>query len=61
MVPDPTLARKSDENRAKRFKVMKDIVTLLFCVNQTGNHKVKPLRIGKLMSLWCLHHKTCKT
>ena len=60
MVPNQTLAIKSVENKAKGFKLMKDRVTFLFCVNQTGNHKLKPLCIGKSRSPRCFHHKNMK-
>uniref|UniRef100_A0A8C3F368 HTH CENPB-type domain-containing protein n=1 Tax=Chrysemys picta bellii TaxID=8478 RepID=A0A8C3F368_CHRPI len=44
-----------------RFKLRKDRVTLLFCVNKSGSHKVRPLMIGKARSPGCFHHVNMKT
>jgi hypothetical protein len=47
MLPDKTLAVKSDQRRKEGFKAIKDRLTILFTVNKTGSHKLKPLCIGK--------------
>ncbi|MEE6511592.1 hypothetical protein FKM82_018221 [Ascaphus truei] len=56
MLPNTTLACTNDEQCKQGFKQMKDRVTVLFCVNQTGNHKLKPLCIDKFKSPRCFHH-----
>lgn len=56
MLPNKTLATKDDPHKHEGFKKIKDRVTLLFCVNKTGNHKVKPLCIGKSKNPRCFHH-----
>jgi hypothetical protein len=56
MLPDKTLAIKSDETRKEGFKSIKERLTLLFCVNKTGSHKLKPLCIGKSRQPRCFHH-----
>ena len=61
MLPDKTLAIKSDEHRKEGFKSIKERVTLLFTVNKTGSHKLKPLLIGKSMNPRCLHHVNRKS
>lgn len=38
-------------------KLMKERVTFLFCVNKTGNHKVKPLCVGKFKQPRCFKNK----
>lgn len=60
MLPDKTLAVKSQEQNGKGFKAIKERVTLLFAVNKTGSHKVKPLCIGKSKSPRCFHHVNMK-
>ena len=47
MLPGKTLAVKNDEHKREGFKKIKDRLTILFCLNKTGNHKVEPLCIGK--------------
>ena len=56
MLPNKTLAMKDDPHKHEGFKKIKDRVTILFCVNKTGNHKVKPLCIGKSKNPRCFHH-----
>lgn len=56
MLPGKTLAVKSDEHKHEGFKKIKDRVTILFCTNKTGTHKVKPLCIGKFKNPRCFHH-----
>uniref|UniRef100_A0A8C0J5T5 DDE-1 domain-containing protein n=1 Tax=Chelonoidis abingdonii TaxID=106734 RepID=A0A8C0J5T5_CHEAB len=41
--------------------VLKDRVTLLFCFNKSGSHKVRPLMIEKARSPRCFHHVNMKT
>ena len=60
MLPDKTLAVKSDEHKKEGFKSIKDRLTLLFTVNKTGNHKLKPLCIGKSRAPRCFHHVNMK-
>ena len=60
MLPDKTLAVKSDEHRKEGFKAIKDRLTLLFTVNKTGSHKLKPLCIGKSRAPRCFHHVNMK-
>ncbi|CAM4552170.1 unnamed protein product, partial [Caretta caretta] len=43
MLADKTLAVRKDEYKKEGYKQAKDHLTLLFCVNATGNHKLKPL------------------
>ena len=56
MLPGKTLAVKNDEHKSEGFKKIKDRLRILFCVNKTGNHKVKPLCIGKFKNPRCFHH-----
>ena len=56
MLPGKTLAVKNDEHKSEGFNKIKDRLTILFCLNKTGNHKVKPLCIGKLRNLRCFHN-----
>ncbi|KAG6940245.1 tigger transposable element derived 5 [Chelydra serpentina] len=60
MLPGHTLATKIDSHKREGFKQRKDRVTLLFCVNQSGSHKVRPLMIGKARSPRCFHHVNMK-
>ena len=60
MLPDRTLATKTDSHKRKGFKKRKDRVTLLFCVNKSGSHKVRPLMIGKSKFPRCFHHVNMK-
>ncbi|XP_024049951.2 jerky protein homolog-like [Terrapene carolina triunguis] len=57
MLPDRTLASRTEEQKAKGIKVIKERVTILFCVNKTSLHKLKPLCIGKSRSPRAFHHK----
>ncbi|CAM5131851.1 unnamed protein product [Natator depressus] len=57
MLPDRTLASRTEEQKAEGFKVIKERVMILFCVNKTGSHKLKPLCIGKSRSPRAFHHK----
>uniref|UniRef100_A0A674J8V3 HTH CENPB-type domain-containing protein n=1 Tax=Terrapene triunguis TaxID=2587831 RepID=A0A674J8V3_9SAUR len=50
MLPDRTLASRTKEQKAEGFKVIKERLTILFSVNKTGSHKLKPLCIGKSRS-----------
>ena len=61
MLPDKTLAAKSDENKTLGFKQYKDRITVLLCCNKTGSHKLAPLVIGKFGKPRCLHHVNMKT
>jgi hypothetical protein len=56
MLQEKTLALKTDKHKHEGFKQSKDRVTLLLCANQPGNHKLKPLCIGKLKKPRCFHH-----
>ncbi|CAM4606894.1 unnamed protein product [Caretta caretta] len=56
MLPDKTLAVRTDERKKKGYEQAKDCFTLLFCVNATGKHKLKPLCTGKSRMLRCFHH-----
>ena len=56
MLPDKTLAQKSDDKKTLGFKQSKDRVTVLLCCNKTGNHKLMPLVIGKFGKPRCFHH-----
>ena len=48
--------------RAKAtIKLAKDRVTLLFCVNKTGTHKLQPLCIGKYAKPRCFSHVNMNT
>ena len=56
MLPNTTLAQQNEARKEEGFKLAKDRVTVLFCVNKTGTHKLKPLCIGKYASPRCFHH-----
>ena len=43
MLSDRTLAMKNDARKAEGYKLAKDRITMLFCINKTGTHKLKPL------------------
>ncbi|KAG6928801.1 Jrk helix-turn-helix protein [Chelydra serpentina] len=60
MLPDRTLATKTDSHKREGFKQRKDQVTLLFCVNKSGSHKLRPLMIEKARSPRCFHHVNMK-
>ncbi|KAG6928068.1 Jrk-like [Chelydra serpentina] len=56
MLPDKTLAVRTDERKKEGYKQAKDHLTLLFCVNATVKHNLKPLCIGKSRMPRCFHH-----
>ena len=57
ILPSRTLALKRNKASAQQgLKVIKDRVTLLFCCNRAGTHKVQPLMIGKFNAPTCFHH-----
>ncbi|KAG6934571.1 tigger transposable element derived 5 [Chelydra serpentina] len=60
MLPNRTLATRTDSHKREGFKQRKDRVTLLFCVNKSGSHIVRPLMIGKARSPRCFHHDNMK-
>lgn len=55
-LPTSTLATKQDPKRNAGFKEEKQRLTALLCSNWSGEHKLKPLVIGKFRSPRCLHH-----
>lgn len=61
MLPDHTLASKTDGQKVEDCTVMKERMILLFFVNKTGSHKLKPLCIGKSQSPMCFHHNKMET
>ena len=61
MLPNTTLAQKDATRKGEGYKLAKDRVTVLFCVNETGTHKLKPLCIGKFASPRCFSHVNMKT
>uniref|UniRef100_A0A8C4RFE6 HTH CENPB-type domain-containing protein n=1 Tax=Erpetoichthys calabaricus TaxID=27687 RepID=A0A8C4RFE6_ERPCA len=56
ILPDRTLAMKKDKTSKEGYKQIKDRVTMLFCCNWTGHHKLTPLCIGKFGSPRCFHN-----
>ena len=52
-LPNKTLA-SGDEKEAPGMKKQKDRVTLMFCANAEGTHKVPLLVIGKFQNPRCL-------
>lgn len=56
MLPQRTLAVKTDVHKTEGFKASKERLTPLFTVNKTGSHKLKPLCIGKFGKPRCFHH-----
>jgi len=56
MLPSKTLAVANDPHKHEGFKKLKERVALLFAVNRTGSHKLKPLCIGHSKSPRCFHH-----
>uniref|UniRef100_A0A452GYF0 HTH CENPB-type domain-containing protein n=1 Tax=Gopherus agassizii TaxID=38772 RepID=A0A452GYF0_9SAUR len=52
MLPNRTHSNRTDSHKQEGFKQRKDRVTLLFCVNKSHSHKVRPLMIGKVSSLF---------
>ena len=61
MLPNSTLAQKNDITKSEGYKLAKDRVTLLFYVNKTGTHKMKPLCIGKFAKPRCFSHVNMNT
>ncbi|KAG6923034.1 JRK-like [Chelydra serpentina] len=57
MLLDRTLAFKTKEQKTEGLKVIKERVTILFFMNKTGSHKLKPLCIGKSRSPRAFHSK----
>ena len=51
-----TLSVKKDPTKHEGVKEAKDRVTILFTVNKTGDHKLKPLCIGKFQNPRAFHH-----
>ena len=60
-LPKSTLAQKNDAGNNEGYKVAKDHVNLLFCVNKTGTHKMDPLCIGKYEKPQCFSHVNMKS
>ncbi|CAM5145707.1 unnamed protein product [Natator depressus] len=56
MLPDRTLPSRTEEQKPEGFKVIKERVRILFCLNKTSSHKFKPLCIGKSRSPKAFHH-----
>uniref|UniRef100_A0A8C8SRH6 DDE-1 domain-containing protein n=1 Tax=Pelusios castaneus TaxID=367368 RepID=A0A8C8SRH6_9SAUR len=56
LLPDKTLALKYETQKTAGFKKIKDRVTLLFCTNKTGSHKLTPLLIGRFNNPRCFKH-----
>ena len=56
MLPDRTLAKRTDEQKTLGFNQAKNRVTILLCTNSTGTHKLPPLVIGKFAKPRCFHH-----
>ena len=57
----PELYACAEEPHRKEYELAKDRVTLLFCVNKTGAHKMKPLFTSKYASPWCFSHENMNT
>ncbi|CAM5131736.1 unnamed protein product, partial [Natator depressus] len=53
LLSDKTLAFNYETQKTARFKKIKDLVTLLFCSNKMGSHKLAPLLVG------CFHNPSC--
>uniref|UniRef100_A0A8C8RE27 DDE-1 domain-containing protein n=1 Tax=Pelusios castaneus TaxID=367368 RepID=A0A8C8RE27_9SAUR len=56
LLPDKTLALKYETQKTAGFKKIKDRVTLLFCTNKTGSHKLTLLLIGRFNNSRCFKH-----
>jgi len=56
IMPERGLALKRDKNANRGHKIIKDRVTLLLTCNRAGDHKLKPLLIGKFKNPRCFHH-----
>ena len=61
MLPDKTLATRSDEQKTLGFKQSKDRLRVLLCCNKTGSHKLPPLVIRKFEKPRCFHHVNMTT
>lgn len=60
LLPTKSLDLQNSKNKSG-FKQNKDRVTLLFAVNKSGSHKLKPLCIGKSRSPRCFKHVNMKS
>lgn len=60
LLPTKSLDVQNSRNKSG-FKQSKDRITLLFAVNKSGNHKLKPLCIGKSRSPRCFKHVNMKS
>uniref|UniRef100_H3A775 HTH CENPB-type domain-containing protein n=1 Tax=Latimeria chalumnae TaxID=7897 RepID=H3A775_LATCH len=56
LLPDRSMAVNLGLHKGEGFKKLKDRVTVLFCINKKGNHKLKPLCVGKSEKPRCFHH-----
>uniref|UniRef100_A0A8C3FUT4 HTH psq-type domain-containing protein n=1 Tax=Chrysemys picta bellii TaxID=8478 RepID=A0A8C3FUT4_CHRPI len=56
LLPDKTLAFNYERQKTAGFKKIKDHVSLLFCSNKTGSHKLTPLLIGRFHNPRCFNH-----
>ena len=56
IMPNRTLALKKNKTAHQGYKEIKDRVTLLFCCNRAGTHKLRPLMIGKSKNPRCFNH-----
>uniref|UniRef100_A0A8C3ITD9 HTH psq-type domain-containing protein n=1 Tax=Chrysemys picta bellii TaxID=8478 RepID=A0A8C3ITD9_CHRPI len=56
LLPDKTLAFNYKTQKTTGFKKIKDRVTLLFCNNKTGSHKLAPLLVGRFHNPRCFNH-----
>uniref|UniRef100_UPI00358E07B1 jerky protein homolog-like n=1 Tax=Myxine glutinosa TaxID=7769 RepID=UPI00358E07B1 len=60
-LPDRTLASRKEEQRTTGYKKYKDRVTILVGTNASGEHKLRPLCIGKFQNPRCLKHVNRET
>lgn len=58
LLPDKTYVANTEKNAPGR-KVAKQRITFLLCTNATGNHKLKPLVIGKSKNPRCFRNFNC--
>ena len=56
LLPNKTLAH-SGESNAPAHKQAKERVTLLCCANETGDHMMKVMMVGKAKNPRCFHHQ----
>ena len=54
-LPSKTLA-SSDGKTPEGYKINKKRITLRFCANSSGSHKIPLLAIGKYKNLRCIRH-----